>query len=427
MEAKTKKRIIIGVAVAAVALIAYLIFRPSDKEVTFKTQVIKRDTIETTVTATGSVEPVDEVTVGTQVSGIVQKIYVDYNSHVKKGQLLAELDQSTLQERLNQANATLQSALSALTLAKQTYTRTKGLYAQKAATKADMESAENSLTQSQSNVKTAQTNVNEAKVNLSYTKIYSPIDGVVLGKEIEEGQTVAASFSTPTLFTIARNMKEMQVEADIDEADIGSVKMGQKVTFTVDSYTDRTFSGTVKQIRMNPTTTNNVVTYTVIVSAPNPDEKLFPGMTADITIITAAKEDVVVPVSATNFTPTSDLFKALGRPTGKPNGQPGQAPAAGGNDNADSNSSSSSDADASTSTAKSNSKNKTVWVKNGNNIQPRNVTVGLGDGINYTVKSGLAIGDTVILSATVGKKEKTTSGSNPFMPTPPGKNNKSSK
>src|SRR5574344_18629 len=145
MEAKTKKRIIIGVAVAAVALIAYLIFRPSDKEVTFKTQVIKRDTIETTVTATGSVEPVDEVTVGTQVSGIVQKIYVDYNSHVKKGQLLAELDQSTLQERLNQANATLQSALSALTLAKQTYTRTKGLYAQKAATKADMESAENSL------------------------------------------------------------------------------------------------------------------------------------------------------------------------------------------------------------------------------------------------------------------------------------------
>ena len=142
-------------------------------------------------------------------------------------------------------------------------------------------------------------------------------------------------------------------------------------------------------------------------------------MTADITIITAAKEDVVVPVSATNFTPTSDLFKALGRPTGKPNGQPGQAPAAGGNDNADSNSSSSSDADASTSTAKSNSKNKTVWVKNGNNIQPRNVTVGLGDGINYTVKSGLAIGDTVILSATVGKKEeKPLRAANPFMPTP---------
>lgn len=410
MESKTKKRIIILLVVAAIAAVAIYFFWPQEKEITFNTKVIAIDTVESNVTATGSVAPVDEVTVGTQVSGIVTKVYVDYNSHVKKGQILAELDKSTLQERLNQANAQLQSALSALTLAQQNYTRTKTLYDQKAATKSDLEDVENALTQARSSVTTAKTSVSEAKVNLGYAEIYSPISGVVLGKEVEEGQTVASSFSTPTLFTIAKDLKNMQVEANIDEADIGQVKVGQKVTFTVDSYIGLTFEGKVAQVRMNPTTTNNVVTYTVIITAPNNDEKLMPGMTANITIVTEQHVDLVVPVEACNFTPTDELMAALAKPDKK--GKPGEGK--------DSMFVPEKDATPTKGT-------KTVWIKNGNSLHPVQVKVGMNDGVNYIVKSGLAAGDTVVLKATVGVKEKAkTGGSNPLMPTPPKHGNKNS-
>ena len=407
-----KKKLIIVAGLVAVAGLAAWIFWPSQKSVNFTTKVVTKDTVKSTVTATGSLAPVDEVQVGTQVSGEVKKIYVDFNSHVKKGQLLAELDKSTLQERLNQCNASLQSATSSYTLALQNYNRTKTLFDQKAATKSDLDQVQNALSQAKAQVTQAQTNVREAKVNLSYAEIYSPIEGVVLGKEVEEGQTVASSFSTPTLFTIARDLKNMQVEAKIDEADIGAVKKGQKVTFTVDSYNGETFEGTVNQIRLSPNTTNNVVTSTVIISAPNPDEKLYPGMTASITIITESVADLVVPVAATSWEPTEEIFKALPRPKGRPEGEPGEgfgmkrpsgaAPA--GNSRTE----------------------KTVWVKNGEKMAPRRVTVGLSDGVNYIVKGGIAEGDTVITNASVGAKGKTRNANNPFMPKGPNRGRKNS-
>lgn len=407
-----KKKLIIVAGLVAVAGLAAWIFWPSQKSVNFTTKVVTKDTVKSTVTATGSLAPVDEVQVGTQVSGEVKKIYVDFNSHVKKGQLLAELDKSTLQERLNQCNASLQSATSSYTLALQNYNRTKTLFDQKAATKSDLDRDQDALSQAKAKVTQAQTNVREAKVNLSYAEIYSPIEGVVLGKEVEEGQTVASSFSTPTLFTIARDLKNMQVEAKIDEADIGAVKKGQKVTFTVDSYNGETFEGTVNQIRLSPNTTNNVVTYTVIISAPNPDEKLYPGMTASITIITESVADLVVPVAATSWEPTEEIFKALPRPKGRPEGEPGEgfgmkrpsgaAPA--GNSRTE----------------------KTVWVKNGEKMAPRRVTVGLSDGVNYIVKGGIAEGDTVITNASVGAKGKTGKANNPFMPKGPNRGRKNS-
>lgn len=401
----TKKKVIIAVVALAVVGIAVWKLWPSNQTVTFQTKVIAKDTVRQTVTATGSLAPVDEVEVGTQVSGEVKKIYVDFNSKVKKGQLLAELDKSTLQEKLNQCNASLQSALSAYTLAKQNYSRTKTLYDQKAATKSDLESVQNALTQAQAQVTQAQTNVREAKVNLSYAEIYSPIDGIVLGKEVEEGQTVASSFSTPTLFTIARSLKDMQVEANIDEADIGAVKVGQTVSFTVDSYSGENFTGTVKQIRMNPTTTNNVVTYTVIINAPNPDEKLYPGMTASITITTEAIADLVVPSAATSWEPSEEVIKALPRPKGRPEDEQITAKdlekEAGVTDNGNSRS------------------QKTVWVKNGSQLTPRNITVGMSDGVNYIVKSGLAEGDTVVTKATVGEKTQAGQSNNPFAPKGP--------
>lgn len=407
-----KKKLIIVAGLVAVAGLAAWIFWPSQKSVNFTTKVVTKDTVKSTVTATGSLAPVDEVQVGTQVSGEVKKIYVDFNSHVKKGQLLAELDKSTLQERLNQCNASLQSATSSYTLALQNYNRTKTLFDQKAATKSELDQVQDNLSQAKAKVTQAQTNVREAKVNLSYAEIYSPIEGVVLGKEVEEGQTVASSFSTPTLFTIARDLKNMQVEAKIDEADIGAVKKGQKVTFTVDSYNGETFEGTVNQIRLSPNTTNNVVTYTVIISAPNPDEKLYPGMTASITIITESVADLVVPVAATSWEPTEEIFKALPRPKGRPEGEPGEgfgmkrpsgaAPA--GNSRTE----------------------KTVWVKNGEKMAPRRVTVGLSDGVNYIVKGGIAEGDTVITNASVGAKGKTGKANNPFMPKGPNRGRKNS-
>lgn len=403
-----KKKLIIVAGLLAVAGIAYTLLKPSKKSVSFTTKVVANDTLRNTVTATGSLAPVDKVEVGTQVSGEVKRIYVDFNSHVKKGQLLAELDKSTLQERLNQCNASLQSATSAYTLALQNFSRTKTLFDQKAATRSDLDQVQNSLTQAQAQVTQAQTNVREAKVNLSYAEIYSPIDGVVLGKEVEEGQTVASSFSTPTLFTIARDLKNMQVEANIDEADIGAVKKGQKVTFTVDSYNGETFEGKVNQIRLSPKTTNNVVTYTVIISAPNPDEKLYPGMTASITIITEAVGGLVIPAAATSWEPTEEVFKALPKPKGRAEGAenmeetPQNMPAG-------------------------NARNtKTVWVKNGNEIKPRKITVGMSDGVSYIATNGVAAGDSIILGASFSEKGKPGKANNPFMPQGPKRGSKNS-
>ena len=288
--------IIVGVVVAF-AVIAWLLSGSKKEEtVNFTTEAAAPANIENSVTATGSIEAVTTVTVGTQVSGIVSKLYVDYNSVVKKGQVIAELDKSNLVSQLNsakaafaEAQAQLRSAQSDVAYQRSNYNRYKALYQKGLISANDYESArlsyqtaEATLSQRKDAVLSSREEVNRAQTNLGYATITSPIDGVVISKSVEEGQTVAASFSTPELFTIAKDLKDMRVVADVDEADIGEVKVGQRVTFTVDAYPDDTFQGYVTQVRQEATTTNNVVTYEVVISAPNNDLKLKPGLTANV-------------------------------------------------------------------------------------------------------------------------------------------------
>ncbi|MDR2804147.1 MAG: efflux RND transporter periplasmic adaptor subunit [Dysgonamonadaceae bacterium] len=389
---KKKKVIIISViVVVALILILFLVKGKRQAALQLNTAQVKEETVENTVTATGYVQPVDQVEVGTQVSGVIEKIFVDYNSQVKKGQLLAEIDKSTLSERLVQAQASLTSAESDLKYAQQNFDRVKQLYDVKAATEVAYEEAVNRLAQGETALANAKANLHQAQVNLSYAEIYSPIDGIILDRSVEQGQTVAASFNTPTLFTIANDLTKMQVEADVDEADIGRVRLGQRVRFSVDAYSEDTFGGVVDQIRLQPTVTNNVVTYTVIIQAPNPDEKLYPGMTANITIVTESETGLVVPAEALYFGPSPEVFVHFKMKPSTP--APEQM---------------------------SDFTSKTVWVQTPDSMTLRKIQTGLSDGIHTIVKEGLKPNDTVILSViagTQGISEKPAT--NPLMPQPP--------
>jgi HlyD family secretion protein len=405
---KKSKKIwwILGIiAVVIIAIILIFTLKKGKKgELQVMTERSLIDSIEVTVTATGELQPVYKVDVGTQVSGIVEHIYVDFNSVVKKGQLLAELDRSNLNEQLTQAKTNVSNAQSNLTLAQQQYDRIKTLYDNKAATQETYESAVNSLTLAKNQLKTAQSDLSRAQTNLSYATIYSPIDGVIMNKAVEEGQTVASSFSTPTLFTIANDLTQMQVEAKVDEADIGEVKAGQPVTFTVDAFPDDVFSGTVKEVRINPTVTSNVVTYTVIINAPNPETKLFPGMTANVSITTKKESGVCIPLTALYASVDPESMKQLEKKG---------------------------------YTFKSLYKNqeeltqglkdvtkKTIWVKRGENTYEQiSVTVGLNNGVKTLIPEGLNEGDEVIISvseAMKGMSGKMPEGSStPFKMGPP--------
>ena len=396
--------------IAAIILIAILIFtlkKGKKSELRVMTERSRIDSIEVTVTATGELQPVYKVDVGTQVSGIVERIYVDFNSVVKKGQLLAELDRSNLNEQLTQAKTSVSNAQSNLTLAQQQYDRIKTLYDNKAATLETYESATNSLTLAKNQLKTAQSDLSRAQTNLSYATIYSPIDGVIMDKAVEEGQTVASSFSTPTLFTIANDLTQMQVEAKVDEADIGDVKAGQPVTFTVDAFPDDVFSGTVKEVRINPTVTSNVVTYTVIINAPNPESKLFPGMTANVSITTKKECGVCIPLTALYTSIEPDAMKQLEKKG---------------------------------YTFKSLYKNqeeltqglkditkKTLWVKKGEkSFEQMSVTVGLNNGVKTLIPEGLKEGDEVVIGVSEAMegmpgKMPEEGSSNPFKMGPPQK------
>ena len=398
--------IILGIIVVAIAVILIVKTKKSaNKELVIRTHVVAEYTVENTVTATGTIEPVETVEVGTQVSGKVEKIYVDFNDVVKKGQLMAELDKQTLNQSLSRAKASLTSAESQLNYAKLTYERTKQLYEANAATLAAYQESQNAYTQAQMSKRNAQAAYDQAMVDLGYAEIYSPIDGIVLDRAVEVGQTVAASFSTPTLFTLANDLTKMQVEADVDEADIGQVKMGQRVTFTVDAYMDDVFEGTVNQIRMKPTTTSNVVTYTVIIDAPNPDQKLFPGMTASVTIVTEEQTGLAVPAEAFNFTPDEQVLKAI-RKAEKPEGQRPEPPKM--------------------QEGEPTADHTVVWLKRGDDMMPRPVKTGMSDGAYKIIEQGVQAGDSVVLSAQFVTKEKEVKkGENPFMPGPPGRNKNS--
>ena len=301
--------IIIGI-IAVIAIAAYLLSGgKKEQKVSVDTAKVEKQDIQTTITATGTIEPVTSVTVGTQVSGIVSKLYVDYNSVVKKGQIIAELDKTNLISELNTARANLASAQSTATYELANYNRYKTLYEKGLVSADEYESAQLSYQKAKEQVNTSKESVQKAQTNLGYATITSPIDGVVLSKAVEEGQTVAASFNTPELFTIARDLTDMRVIADIDEADIGGVKEGQRVSFTVDAFPDDHFVGQVTQVRQQATTESNVVTYEVVISARNDDLKLKPGLTANVTIFTMEKNDVLaVPSKALRFIPNEALL-----------------------------------------------------------------------------------------------------------------------
>ena len=295
--------VIVVIAVAAWVLSG----GKKEEEINFKEEAVKTETLQNSVTATGTIEAVTSVTVGTQVSGIVNKLYVDYNSQVKKGQVIAELDKTNLLSELNTAKANLASATSNLSYQAANMNRYQTLYKKGLVSADEYENALLTYRQAKEQVASSKENVQKAQTNLGYATITSPIDGTVISKSVEEGQTVAASFNTPELFTIAKDLTNMQVVANVDEADIGGVKEGDRVTFTVDAYPDDTFEGTVKQVRLEATTTNNVVTYEVVISAPNTDLKLKPGLTANVTIYTQERSVVLaVANKALRFTPTKE-------------------------------------------------------------------------------------------------------------------------
>lgn len=393
LNRKTVGIVLAVVAVAGVAAYFMLHGGKSQVQVNFETAKVEKATIGSSITATGTIEAVTTVEVGTQVSGIIDKIYVDYNSPVKRGQVIAELDKTNLVSELNSANSNLQGARSDLNYQQANYNRQRTLFEKGLISANDFESARLALEQAQSVLSQRQEAVNKARTNLGYATITSPIDGVVLSKAVEEGQTVASSFNTPTLFTIVKDMTDMRVIADVDEADIGEVREGQRVTYTVDAYPSEVFQGTVTQVRNEATTTNNVVTYEVVISAPNPDLKLKPGLTANVTVYTFEQPNVVsVPSKALRFTPTKEML------------QPGQK------------------------IVDCNAKKK-LWVREGNTFKAYGVSVGISNGTRTQIVSGIKEGTEVIVdiaeatdqegadpSAAAASQEKS-----PFAPSRPGK------
>ena len=316
-----KKKIIWAVVAVLVILAAVPVILGSKKsKVTYLTVPVETRDIYKTVSATGALEPVNKVDVGTQVSGIIDKIYVDFNSVVTKGQLLAEMDRTTLIAEVNSAKASLNSAQIEMDYQSKNYERYSRLHEKGLVSDTDYEQAVYNYDRARESLEIQKSTMSRTNRNLEYATITSPVDGVVLDRAVDEGQTVAAGFSTPTLFTIAADLKDMQVIADVDEADIGYVQEGQRVSFTVDAFPDETFDGSVAQVRLNPQTESNVTTYEVVVSAPNPDQTLKPGMTANITIYTLSEENTLsVPMKALRYNP-DPLPDGYAVPTGKHDG-----------------------------------------------------------------------------------------------------------
>ncbi|WP_282111621.1 efflux RND transporter periplasmic adaptor subunit [Maribacter stanieri] len=402
---KNKTKIIIGgLALLVLAFVAYSFIKGDDSvSIEAKTIAAKKGDVTTMVTATGTIEPINQVDVGTQVSGVVEKVYVDYNSEVKEGQLIAELDKTNLKASTTQAQASYDNAISQRNYLQTIYERQKSLYDNQVISKSDFDEAVYNYETAKGTVTQRLSDLQQAKTNLGYANIYSPIDGVVLSRDIDEGQTVAASYSTPTLFTIAQDLQEMQVEADVDEADIGVVKEGQRVSFTVDAYQGQEFQGEVTQVRLDPTITSNVVTYTVVIKADNPDLKLKPGLTATISIYTLELKDVLsVEAKAINFKPTPPEMMAYNEQEKLTVERPNNGARTTGEEDV-----------------------TKVWVLESNGaITPKEVKLGASDGVNVQILSGINEGDKLVYSL---KSETTQSGApaggteeSPFMPQRPG-------
>ena len=386
----------ITIAVVAVIIIVGIVKCSGGKKeekISFDTAKVMKTNIQTSITATGTIEPVTSVTVGTQVSGIVSHLYVDYNSVVKKGQVIAELDRTNLISELNTAKANLSSAQSSLNYQLSNYNRYKELHEKGLVSADEFESARLQYLQAKEQVNTSKESLQRAQTNLGYATITSPIDGVILSKSVEEGQTVAASFNTPELFVIAQDLTNMRVIADIDEADIGGVKEGQRVSFTVDAFPDDHFEGQVTQVRQQATTESNVVTYEVVISAPNKDLKLKPGLTANVTIYTLEKNDVLAaPAKALRFQP-NEAFLQKGETIDDCEGD------------------------------------HKVWTKEGTVFKAHKVEIGTTNGIMTEIVSGIKEGTEVLTDFNISggaADAEQQQGGNPFMPRPRNNNNNKS-
>ena len=387
MKGNKKLWIAICAAVVVILILWLAIGGKKEEKVTFETEKVQMGDVHTTITATGTIEPVTSVTVGTQVSGIVAHLYVDYNSIVKKGQVIAELDKTNLTSELAAAKANLSSEQSNLDFQQANFNRYQTLYNKGLVSAHDYENARLTYFQAREKVASARQTVAKAQTNLGYATITSPIDGVVLNKAVEEGQTVASSFNTPELFVIAQDLTDMRVIADIDEADIGGVKEGQRVTFTVDAFPDDKFEGRVTQVRQEATTTSNVVTYEVVISAPNADLKLKPGLTANVTIYTMEKNNVMtVSTKALRFTPNPAILTE----------------------------------DQKIEDCEGQHK---LWTKEGNTFKAHKVEVGTTNGVVTEIVSGIGKGTEVLTEFSISNgEEQEEKPSNPFMPKP--RNNK---
>lgn len=371
MKKKIFSKVWIAMILVVVIAVAVWLLSGGKKEeqINFKQEKVATHTLQNSITATGTIEAVTSVTVGTQVSGIVNKLYVDYNSVVKKGQVIAELDKTNLISELNTAKANLASTESNLSYQSANMKRYLTLYKKGLVSADEYENALLAYRQAKEQVASSRENVQKAQTNLGYATITSPIDGTVISKSVEEGQTVAASFNTPELFTIARDLKNMQVIANVDEADIGGVAVGNRVNFTVDAYPDDTFEGVVKQVRLEATTTNNVVTYEVVISAPNADLKLKPGLTANVTIFTKEQANILsVANKALRFTPTKET---VGKDM---------------------------------KIVDCKGKNK-VWTLNGNTLTAHSVNIGQSDAMHTQIISGIKAGQSVVTEIVVDASE----------------------
>ena len=384
MRKISKVWIAAGIVILVGAMAWLFSGKKEKRQITFETANVTPANIQNSITATGTIEPVTSVTVGTQVSGIISKIFVDYNTVVKKGQVIAELDKTNLISNLNTAKANLSSAQGKLNYESANFKRYQALFDKGLVSADDYENAKLAYIQAKESVTTARENVQTAQTNLGYATITSPIDGVVLSKEVEEGQNVAASYSTPELFTIAQDLTDMRVIADVDEADIGGVKEGERASFTVDAYPNDTFEGTVTQVRQEATEENNVITYEVVISAPNADLKLKPGLTANVTIFTAEKQGVLsVPSKALRFNPDKET---VGNYT----------------------------------IADSKGKNK-VWTQDGNTLKAHAVQIGMSDGTHTEIISGVANGTKIITGISEVAEEEAEENAqeqSPFAPGP---------
>ena len=401
----SKKKIIsMAVGVIIVAGLAIWAFggEAKKRKVVYETTTVSRSDISNSVTATGTIEPVTEVEVGTQVSGIIDKLYADYNSVVTKGQLIAEMDKVTLQSELASQKATYDGAKAEYEYQQKNYERNKGLHEKQLISDTDYEQSLYNYQKAKSAFDSSKASLAKAERNLSYATITSPIDGVVISRDVEEGQTVASGFETPTLFTIAADLTQMQVVADVDEADIGDVEEGQRVSFTVDAYPNDVFEGKVTQIRLgatssssSTTTTTTVVTYEVVISAHNPDLKLKPRLTANITIYTLDKQGVLsVPAKALRFTPAVPLV-------------------------------------GSNAVVKDCEGEHKVWTREGDTFTAHPVSIGISNGIVTEITGGINEGTQIVSDAVISTGAETTIAEgqgdgerSPFMPGPPGNNKK---